>query len=258
MFQSAPAITGGRCNHIHGRASRSLRVSIRARHYWRAMQAKPTACASTRSFQSAPAITGGRCARSFDRVTALNSFQSAPAITGGRCPAPSPSRSTRSLFQSAPAITGGRCLSPAIFTDFRQLFQSAPAITGGRCLGLLHAQNQGVRVSIRARHYWRAMLDQSSTAPTQTLFQSAPAITGGRCVAVGVPASSTLTGFNPRPPLLAGDAHPCQKSSLAFKSFNPRPPLLAGDALSTRPLTVTENVSIRARHYWRAMLRHLG
>ena len=87
--------------------------------------------------------------------------------------------------------------------------------------------------------------------------------------------------FNPRPPLLAGDAgRPRQRTpprhvsirarhcwramptQAFYKSqphrFNPRPPLLAGDATTGhRPLT-TQTVSIRARHCWRAMLERLG
>ena len=37
-------------------------------------------------------------------------------------------------------------------------------------------------------------------------------------------------GFNPRPPLLAGDAGMCYSIGEDMKRFNPRPPLLAGDA----------------------------
>ena len=60
-------------------------------------------------------------------------------------------------------------------------FQSAPAIAGGRC-GL----------SFRILH-------------RMAKFQSAPAIAGGRC-APAPPAARPWVRFNPRPPLLAGDA----------------------------------------------------
>ena len=66
---------------------------------------------------------------------------------------------------------------------------------------------------------------------TITKFQSAPAIAGGRCRGRS-PLTNPSTGFNPRPPLLAGDA----RVGLVVK-------LGAGD------------VSIRARHCWRAMPR---
>ena len=84
-------------------------------------------------------------------------------------------------------------------------FQSAPAIAGGRCL--LDAAGTLTKrlVSIRARHCWRAML---------------------------------------RP------GQPCRCSA---DSFNPRPPLLAGDARLGTPHWSRGVVSIRARHCWRAM-----
>jgi hypothetical protein len=37
------------------------------------------------------------------------------------------------------------------------------------------------------------------------------------------------------------------------KCFNPRPPLLAGDAVSGQKYSQRDPVSIRARHCWRAM-----
>ena len=59
--------------------------------------------------------------------------------------------------------------------------------------------------------------------------------------------------FNPRPPLLAGDAKRiCAEHGRRF-GFNPRPPLLAGDACHTWRAGVSIHVSIRARHCWRAM-----
>jgi hypothetical protein len=39
----------------------------------------------------------------------------------------------------------------------------------------------------------------------------------------------------------------------SYTCFNPRPPLLAGDASGMRALADPAGVSIRARHCWRAM-----
>ena len=89
---------------------------------------------------------------------------------------------TSLVFQSAPAITGGRCLQRSLFA-----------------VGVNH-------VSIRARHYWRAMQVSRELPPVITLFQSAPAITGGRCEHQAR-HSRDCRSFNPRPPLLAGDAN---------------------------------------------------
>ena len=60
--------------------------------------------------------------------------------------------------------------------------------------------------------------------------------------------------FNPRPPLLAGDACLASLDLPERCSFNPRPPLLAGDAAKLLNEWGSKLVSIRARHYWRAML----
>ena len=108
-------------------------------------------------------------------------------------------------------------------------------------------------------------------------FQSTPAITGGRC-GPGSSAPPRWRCFNPRPPLLAGDAlaggvsHEHQPVSIHARHywramrhghrchrhqscFNPRPPLLAGDACASMYSCVSAAlpVSIHARHYWRAM-----
>ena len=83
-------------------------------------------------------------------------------------------------------------------------------------------------VSIRARHCWRAMPRRARRSMRPGWFQSAPAIAGGRC---------TLT-----------------KQAVPRRScFNPRPPLLAGDAQRAHELAAQHQVSIRARHCWRAM-----
>jgi len=62
------------------------------------------------------------------------------------------------------------------------------------------------------------------------MFQSAPAIAGGRCGVV-------------------------RRLIAVLNRFNPRPPLLAGDAPELAVKAVHGAVSIRARHCWRAMRR---
>ena len=154
------------------------------------------------------------------------------------------------------------------------------------------------RVSIHARHCWRANRAVSCCSLTAPGFQSTPAIAGGR-----IPATpgrgAKARGFNPRPPLLAGEsggqapqAHQCPVSIHArhcwranqrrltkplamavFQStpaiaggrippgpaakswrlcFNPRPPLLAGESALVQLAHPIADVSIHARHCWRA------
>ena len=79
------------------------------------------------------------------------------------------------------------------------------------------------------------------------MFQSAPAIAGGRCPRRRR-ARAVRAGFNPRPPLLAGDASGELTWAWVYACFNPRPPLLAGDAALREAVAVDDLVSIRARH----------
>ena len=203
------------------------KVSIRARHCWRAIRSSRARTSSCVMFQSAPAIAGGRyvacrrspaarrsfnprppllagdtCRRRFQRALSAVSIRARHCwraiLAGGR------KVGGRSWFQSAPAIAGGRYELPIYKTGGALLFQSAPAIAGGR--------------------YTAWMMGRS----TRLRFQSAPAIAGGRYMA------SSRT-----PP-----------SSFCF---NPRPPLLAGDTLDARRLAANGSVSIRARHCWRAI-----
>ena len=59
-------------------------------------------------------------------------------------------------------------------------------------------------------------------------FQSTPANTGGRC-----------------------ELELCETGM--WNGFNPRPPILAGDARPNSAMPVRQDVSIHARQYWRAM-----
>ncbi len=88
-------------------------------------------------------------------------------------------------------------------------------------------------------------------------FQSAPAIAGGRCRR-RPPFRRAPWSFNPRPPLLAGDAFTRGFAAFTHTRFNPRPPLLAGDAKAANHMGRCGQVSIRARHCWRAMRRSCG
>ena len=106
-------------------------------------------------------------------------------------------------------------------------------------------------VSIRARHCWRANQRRKVSTARHFLFQSAPAIAGGRIWRLPV-NSGSIQRFNPRPPLLAGESSIGTLAQLNVVGFNPRPPLLAGESVQRVALSGPQNVSIRARHCWRA------
>ena len=93
VFQSTPAITGGRDT------------------FWRWLLV--TWC----RFQSTPAITGGRDPMTEARAQCNAPFQSTPAITGGRDTTELEQERQDCLFQSTPAITGGRDLRASEYRD---------------------------------------------------------------------------------------------------------------------------------------------
>ena len=275
MFQSAPAIAGGRCPWLFATRASPHRgfnprppllagdantahdcgklqiVSIRARHCWRAMHPLANIKDGWKLFQSAPAIAGGRCPCNWRCTASPRWFQSAPAIAGGRCSRMNAQTDAEASFNPRPPLLAG----------------DASPHTG---------QTNNQTVSIRARHCWRAMQLCSHQKVRDGVFQSAPAIAGGRCVIWALtlflrkrfnPRPPLLAGdaanevsegeidrcFNPRPPLLAGDAHSTNPRSSRSNCFNPRPPLLAGDANGCQHHCWGAGVSIRARHCWRAM-----
>ena len=286
----APAALGGLCDlagfnprppllagdaHAVVDAAALHRVSIRARHCWRAMRACRWSARRRPRFQSAPAIAGGRCPSSFRQTTLWRRFNPRPPLLAGDALRPVRrarhvivsirarhcwramlrimSRLQASLsFQSAPAIAGGRCPVPASLQRRRGRFNPRPPLLAGdasarrgdgvgrrvsirarHCWRAMPARALGKagerKVSIRARHCWRAMRWHGRRAIWNVKFQSAPAIAGGRCVIAGALLESR-TRFNPRPPLLAGDATRPRQCCSRRPGFNPRPPLLAGDA----------------------------
>ena len=178
-------------------------------------------------------------------------FQSAPAIAGGRC-APHHGLVGQPVgFNPRPPLLAGDAAPAAGPAGRSPCFNPRPPLLAGDAGPWSWCLHLGL-VSIRARHCWRAMRTTPAGAWRGRRFQSAPAIAGGRCLRHGQ-GLALYRGFNPRPPLLAGDAPGCACCAAAHSGFNPRPPLLAGDASNTNASVVELVVSIRARHCWRAM-----
>ena len=202
-------------------------------------------------------------------------FQSAPAIAGGRCPVLCRHGRQCARFNPRPPLLAGDARWPPARGSWPARFNPRPPLLAGDAATLAVAK-AFADVSIRARHCWRAMPRALQRLATSWKFQSAPAIAGGRCASRPTMASRCAC-FNPRPPLLAGDAGPARRrrgrhhcfnprppllagdapppaSRRRISSFNPRPPLLAGDAPAMSARKPIRKVSIRARHCWRAML----
>ena len=135
---------------------RRIYVSIHARHYWRAKPSWRDASESHQSFQSTLAITGERN-RLASRVLRVHQlFQSTLAITGER----------NTVWSSrAATLDGFNPRSPLLASE-----------TAASLVSLTHE-----RVSIHARHYWRAkQLTPLLESGTTLVFQSTLAITGER------------------------------------------------------------------------------
>ena len=156
-------------------------------------------------------------------------FQSAPAIAGGRCHPRSIGRTDNCSFNPRPPLLAGDARAHQIGSG-----RCKVSIRARHCWRAMRCCHGGAgptrRVSIRARHCWRAMRLSESLNVFVVMFQSAPAIAGGRCISRATSTQSPRC-FNPRPPLLAGDAHAILRTTLTEWRFNPRPPLLAGDAV---------------------------
>ena len=178
-------------------------VSIHARHYWRAKLLSSKVGGCEKKFQSTPVITGGRNPTINQTARHLEQFQSTPVITGGRnliCASHPPGRFS---FQSTPVITGGRNTSASAPTESRGRFNPRPSLLAGEtttalpCVfcgacfnprpSLLAGETEGAKrwwcwhkVSIHARHYWRAKHGGDYLICKAVQFQSTPVITGGR------------------------------------------------------------------------------
>ena len=224
-------------------------VSIRARHCWRANRPALQQVREPCTFQSAPAIAGGRIDGS----------------GGSEAPGAVVSIRARHCWRANRILPGSKRIDP--------WFQSAPAIAGGRiyrrsCSALAPA-------SFNPRPPLLAG-ESPSTRPTSSrvCFNPRPPLLAGESAPAPLALQATSC-FNPRPPLLAGEsAKDCMRASTAvFQSapaiaggricagssqaagaigFNPRPPLLAGESCSHSACCVAWQVSIRARHCWRA------
>ena len=301
LFQSTPANTGGRCKGGEY-LDNALSVSIHARQYWRAMLLAGALFFAQPVFQSTPANTGGRCAVWAASLAQAREFQSTPANTGGRCArglglvdvdarvSIHARQYWRAMLGAGHAFPTGQPVSIHARQYWRAMrrsrpnaqaslsFQSTPANTGGRCGNCPGISLSIETVSIHARQYWRAMQEFSATLTRMGVFQSTPANTGGRCRLMRWRVLR-WSCFNPRPPILAGDAPrtpPCGSQAPTFQStpantggrclnrrcahwprlmfqstpantggrcqkpasktaaapcFNPRPPILAGDAV---------------------------
>ena len=219
------------------RESHGRNVSIRARHCWRAMRVIPNSRRTTESgFNPRPPWLAGdaqQIAHHPGRLTV--------SIRARHCWRAMPPQQQQpqgnSEFQSAPAIAGGRCCGPRIHSQRLGCFNPRPPLLAGDAFVVQCHGRQG-RVSIRARHCWRAMPPSRRPCRARHRFQSAPAIAGGRCPPTASRATPSRAPFQSAPAIAGGRCRAARAQDQHRRCFNPRPPLLAGDA-PLPPGTVT-------------------
>ena len=86
-------------------------------------------------------------------------------------------------------------------------------------------------------------------------FNPRPPITAGES-SKWCRTASDLRGFNPRPPITAGESQSNAHSRPGCQCFNPRPPITAGESPALRREIELGAVSIRARQLQRANQDH--
>ena len=184
--------------------ARGLKVSIHARHCWRANPQSIAGTMRTVPFQSTPAIAGGRIWKTIPPPCVSEWVQSTPAIAGGRI-----ARSRSHTHAHHVSIHARHCwranrrakrsgrTAAGVSIHARHCWRANPGVNIG-CIPF-------ISVSIHARHCWRANLTCMASRRARFLFQSTPAIAGGRISRPGCCRHSQKC-FNPRPPLLAGES----------------------------------------------------
>ena len=220
-----PLLAGDACNSCV--CTHVISVSIHARHYWRAMRCWCPSPGCLTWFQSTPAITGGRCLNGlsigFMSKVSIHArhYWRAMRWVGRR------TSMTSSCFNPRPPLLAGDARN-----DRQGRRHALVSIHARHYWRAMHGQADlapvSADVSIHARHYWRAML-------RFLLFLR-------RKLRVSIHARHYWRAMRHRARLLS-----------SIRCFNPRPPLLAGDAIGPVCFGVVDQVSIHARHYWRAM-----
>ena len=155
-------------------------VSIHARHYWRA---KPLIEVSyvqlDGGFNPRPSLLAGETDpdEAFGELAAK--FQSTPVITGGRNFYLIARKYCKASFNPRPSLLAGETNQMACIQTDSNCFNPRPSLLAGET-GYNFQDSKAKRVSIHARHYWRAKPCVGAVSAGHAGFQSTPVITGGR------------------------------------------------------------------------------
>ena len=180
MFQSTPAITGGRAPNHRAKACR-------------------TTC-----FNPHPPLLAGEPPPATLPGLAHRCFNPHPPLLAGE-PASRPKSAKYTAFQSTPAITGGRALGAG-----ETICESCPVSIHTRHYWRASRSAWSIiahpkAVSIHTRHYWRASHPPTAAhKPSCARFNPHPPLLAGEPPEVAALWLRDMR-FNPHPPLLAGE-----------------------------------------------------
>ena len=182
LFQSAPAIAGGRIPSSSGERSEFRPVSIRARHCWRANPSSTSVPLRRLMFQSAPAIAGGRIHNGHSVCVAVEMV----SIRARHCWRANRGLRTAGVPVQRVSIRARHCWRANLRLGLRSLalclFQSAPAIAGGRIRITRTAPVATSCFNPRPPLLAGESCKRCRHICWQFVFQSAPAIAGGRII----------------------------------------------------------------------------
>ena len=227
-------------------------VSIRARHCWRAIHRLTRRVCRV----AVVSIRARHCWRAIRNTDACDGIDIGVSIRARHC------------WRAIRRVDGGCDEQLECFNPRPPLLAGDP--TSPIVVSVVSA------VSIRARHCWRAIHVFTVWSARNDEFQSAPAIAGGRSLPFSL-STASATGFNPRPPLLAGD--PIGARLVTIQASFQSAPAIAGGRSQTASMPLPHSalfqsapaiaggrsvdspvcarlqyaVSIRARHCWRAI-----
>ena len=179
-------------------------------------------------------------------------FQSTPAISGGRTNRCARHRRSTSSFNPRPPSLAGEPRAMVADSVQKDCFNPRPPSLAGEP-ACSRSAAQCSRVSIHARHLWRANLRMIGPGMPIRWFQSTPAISGGR-TPVERSHARRPGSFNPRPPSLAGEPRGLAAWTLDYIVSIHARHLWRANRPRCSGLVLPEWVSIHARHLWRANL----
>ena len=233
LFQSTPAIAGGRMIERLVPRTALLVVSIHARHCWRANAALLVEAVLRRVVS----IHARHCWRA----------NAAPV---------QPGQSSLVCFNPRPPLLAGECAELAMYRGDVACFNPRPPLLAGECW-TIEGGWMGLFVSIHARHCWRAN-ERGGGGDAGRACVSIHARHCWRANAAASPAAPTAESFQSTPAIAGGRMDFTNRDGLSVFAFQSTPAIAGGRMPRGLPSSCRHLVSIHARHCWRANVDETG